>query len=46
MRLRKFNPIADHVPGKTPSRGVRTAFLGNSEETAEKANLYVDSVIK
>ncbi|XP_062584093.1 uncharacterized protein K02A2.6-like [Saccostrea cucullata] len=49
MRLRRFNPMAEHVPGKNlvvPDTLSRSPLTGNAEDTEEEVNLYVDCVIQ
>ncbi|XP_062593536.1 uncharacterized protein K02A2.6-like [Saccostrea cucullata] len=49
MRLRRFNPVAEHVPGKNlvvPDTLSRSPLTGNTEDTEEEVNLYVDCVVE
>lgn len=49
MRLRRFNPIAQHVPGKqlvVPDTLSRSPLPENTNDAEEEVNLYVNSVVQ
>lgn len=49
MRLRKFNPIAQHISGKqlvVPDTLSRSPLSENTNDAEEEVNLYVNSVVR